>query len=691
MRRALLIIVSLTLFVTSYAQNNAQYPIYSDFSLPDPGKSTKLNKDDLVVTDAFLDRYPEGIPVASREQLQQLYNYLKNNPDGQKEWNGYASLTARVVSAWSIKSNSGFGADRYIYALGNLKNVSWVYIFTGNPLVGEFIRANLAKMASLPITFWLHSELRGYDEEHPRGALETAALNIMLAYAVPAVKADMSEEEYKAITEAWYERGHIPAFNWLDNLRANNWTAQIGCGILYSAKFFDDALARMRGLNAMKYYADATIETDGSYAEGYGYFSYPVEQLFSAALVMTPKEIQSAFGSSSLKGSMTWRIYGHLFDIEEDGTPGAMRISFGDNPYGNREMYAADKTSLFMMLVYKDGVAKWIRSKYGSRNCLDGILLQAKLPSQTVPTISPMGAKLPLVKAFEDGENYIRSSWNDEGIVLAMKTGDGGSRVDYSHNRPELNNIAMGAFGEYLIVTPGAASYRSKVHVEYDVCTRSANTITIDGMNQKSPMWPMYQEGRWDNRNVVVRDTSHADLTRCEALPDGGAILVSDAKGIYHIEMSEATRSVRFIPVGDGGFFIVRDKMATADGSTHHFDYRYHIFNRDEKTIITGNSCKTLKIEREKADLYIAVFSPVKLKFKKENGYMHHPIGRDYSENGPKQGFPGSAIGLDWSVDASGLDITAVLYPVRKGERSPKIKITAGEVVVNGKHYSLDY
>jgi len=689
MKKSVLAILTSFLLMNAFAQNE-QFPVYSDFSLPDPGYSTNLNRNALEPTDAFLDRYPDGIPVADNATLHRIYEFYKNTKDGQKEWNGIASLAARVVSAWSMKGRYGFESTRYIYALGGLKNVSLVYIFTGNKLVGDFIRANLAKMAALPITFWLHSELRGYDPEHPRGALETASLSVMLAYAVPAVKPDMSEEEYAAIYDAWYEKGHKTLLNWLDNLRANNWTAVIGSGALYSSTFFNDPIGRTRGLNALKYYASATIETDGSYAEGYSYFSYPVDQLFAAALVMTPREIRAAFGRSSLKGSMSWRIYGHLFDIEEDGTPGPMRISFGDNPYGNREMYGADKTCLFMQLVYHDGIAKWIRNKYGSRESIDGILLKNKIPDQNIPMMSPEGAELPLVKSFENGDNYIRSNWDDEGIVLAMKTGDGGSRVDYSHNRPELNNIALGAFGEYLVVTPGAASYRSKVHVEYDLCTRSANTVTIDGMNQKSPMWPMFKEGRWDNRPFCVRENSHADIIRSEVLPDGCAVLKSDAKDIYHIEMKEATRSVRFVPIGEGGFFIVRDRMAVADGSIHRFDYRLHIFNRDEKTIITGKPSKVMKVEREKALLYIAVKSDCELKFQKEKGYMHHPEGRDYEENGPKQGFPGSAIGLDWSAEASDFNVVAVLYPVRPGEKAPKISINDTDIVVNGKHYSID-
>jgi hypothetical protein len=343
-----------------------------------------------------------------------------------------------------------------------------------------------------------------------------------------------------------------------------------------------------------------------------------------------------------------------------------------------------------MQLVYRDGVAKWIRSKYGSRKSMDGILLQGKIPDQNIPTLSPLGAGLPLVKCFEDGDNYIRSSWDDEGIVLAMKTGDAGSRVDYSHNRPEFNNIALGAFGEYLIVTPGAASYRSKVHNEYDVCTRSANTITIDGMNQKCPMWPAFKEGRWDNRSVVVRGNGHADIIRCESLPDGGSILVSDAHEAYHIDMKEAVRSVRFVPVSGGGFFIVRDRMVPADGAMHHFDYRLHIFNRDNKSIISGKPTKMLKIEREKAHLYIAVASDSALKYQRLAGFMHHPEGRDYEEFGPKQGAPGSATELDWSTDTDAFTVTAVLYPVHPDQNAPRIKIDGDTVTVNGQSYTVE-
>ena len=687
--KRLLTLLFLFILTTPLFAQHSEFPVYDDFSLPNPGKSTLLKSENLKPTEAFLNQYPDGILAADNATLHKICRFYRDTQDGQKEWNGIAGLTARVVTEWRLKGSSGFAAERYAIAVPFLKSLALVYIFTGEPLVGEFIRANMAKMASLPITFWLHSELRGYNPEHPRGGLETAAINIALTYALPAVRKDMSDEEYNTFVNAWYERGHIPVYNWLDELRANNWTAVLGCGLLHSAKYFNDAKARIRALNALKYFASATIETDGSYSEGYSYLAYPVDQLFTASLIMSPKEIQATFGKAYLSGSMAWRIYGHLFDIEEDGTPGVMRISYGDNPYGNRELFGADKTSYFTQIVYNDGLSKWLRSKYGSRRCMEGLLLEAKFPDVDTPTYSPEGANLPLVKAFESGDCFIRSSWDDEGIVLGLKAGDLGSRVMYSHTRPELNSIALGAFGEYMIVNPGSASYRSKIHNEYDKMTRSANTITIDGKSQKAPVGPQVREGRWDNSAMYVKGFPHAVVTRCEQLEDGSSILRSEANDAYHIEMQEASRTVRFYPTSDGGFFVVQDKMIPTDGQSHRFDYRLHIFNRDEKTIISGKGDR-LKIQRVKADLHIVMSSDQELEYKKDKGYMHHPEGRDYTENGPKQGFLGSSIELDWSTNSSQLNVTSVLYPVRHGSKTPKIQIDGNTVIVNGKSYSID-
>ena len=663
-----------------------KFPNYKDFSIPKPDRSTKTDLDDLKLTDKYLSLYPQGIPVASQEQLHTLYDFYRNDPDGRREWLSMQRTAARMVSNWDIKSTAGFGTSRYIYSLSALTNLSLVYIFTGNELVSLFIRGHLAKMADLPIYFWIHSELRGYDPKKPKGALETAALNKMLGYALAATGKDMTPEEREKIETTWHEFGHKTARNWLDKFQPNNWTAVISCGLLYSSKYFQDEACKQHAIKGLKYYADTTFEEDGSYAEGHGYFGYPVGELCSAALVMTPEEIRETFGSSHLRDSQSWRVYGHIFDIEADGKPGVMRISYGDNAYGERTLYTTDTQSYFAKLVYRDGVAAWLRQKYGSKTCANEILLAAKLGGENVDALSPEEAKLPLARAFDSGDCFIRSNWEDEGIVLGLKAGDAGSRVGYSHTRPELNSITLGAFGEYLIVTSGAASYRSRIYNEYDMTYRAANNISIDGKNQKCPRNPMVKEGRWDNRDVWTKGYPHAKVTRCENLADGGALLSCDASDCYHLDMKEATRTVRFYP--EPGFFIVTDRIAPADGEQHRYEYRLHLFNRDGNTVVSGKP-QMLSVHRPKADLFIALDSDARLKFKQEDGYMHHPVGRDYDENGPKQGAPGSALVLNWQSQGRSLAVRAVLFPKQSGAKAPKIKFSGNQVIVDGKKYAI--
>ena len=43
----------------------------------------------------FLDQYPDGIPAADNATLRKICNFYRNTSDGQKEWAGMASLTAK--------------------------------------------------------------------------------------------------------------------------------------------------------------------------------------------------------------------------------------------------------------------------------------------------------------------------------------------------------------------------------------------------------------------------------------------------------------------------------------------------------------------------------------------------------------------------------------------------------------------
>ena len=688
--RRLLLILTLCLSALPAAGQRSFYfdkfPNYDDFSAPKPEGSTKIGRNDVKLTDAFLPLYPDGMPGATQADLYKLYEFYRSDPDGQKEWKNLQTAAIRYISAWDLRLPKGHGSQRYVYATSALRPLGLVYMFTGNPLISTFIRAHLHKIASYPIDFWVHAELRGLNPEHPEGSMETAYLNKALPYALAAVRKDMTPEEIRFGEEAWYERGPKTALNWLEKPRKNNFTALATTSSLYAAQYFHDEPAKARVRGIMKQYIDDSLETDGSYAEGYGYLDYPVSYLWDAVLVLSPEEIRAVFGDSPLRYSMDWRVYGMLFDHEPDGKFGVMRLNFCDSFYGARGAYGTDKTSRLVELLYRSGVAAWLRQRYHSRECGESILLAAKLEREKPAPMSPAQAGLPTARCFQSGDCYIRDGWDDEGIVFALRAGDCGSRVGYGHNRPELNSMALGAFGEYILVTPGSASYRSRIHFEYDQLTRSANTVTIDGKNQKWMGGAAYVKGRWDNRPYIVKGFPHAVVTRFEQLPDGGTLLRSDATDAYHIDMAEAWRAVRFVP--EGGFFIVHDRMTPAESAPHTYDYRLHFFNRDDKTVVEGDAA-LLRILRPKAELYVAVRSKAKPTLLREQGYLHAPTGRDYSENGPQQGKPGSAIEMDWQTRGDGLDICTVLYPKRPGDKAPRIKFGKGKVTVDGKSYPI--
>ena len=674
--------------ITASAQfHQDEFPHYLDGSIPEPGYDHKLSKKDLQLTDKFLDQYPEGTPVADRAAMQKLYEFYKNDPDGKKEWATLSGKTARIISAWDIR-NGAKGSRRYIYFLSALKDFSVVYMLTGNKMVSDFIRGHLRKIAPMPLDFWVHAELRGLNPKKPKGCLETAQLNEMLGFAIAACGKDMTPEEKQTIIDAWYEKGHKTGLNWLSKYSSSNWTAVIATGSLYSSKFFGDENGKKIAMGGLRYYADNAFMPDGSYCEGAGYFDYPVGVLTNALLIMSKEEIEEVFGDCYLKNSMSWVAYGCLFNTDAEGNQQVWRISYGDNGFGAKSFKGMHKPSLFTKMVYNDPVSQWLREKFGSRNSSTEVLLSAKFPGRGDESLSPEEAKFPHAKAFQSGDTFIRSSWEDNATVFALKAGDCGESVKQKgHCRPELNSIALGAFGEYIIVTPGSASYRHQIHWEYDEATKSANTITIDGMNQKINKPATKKAGKWDNSSFWVQGTgSHADVTKCENYPDGGALIRSEAQSAYHIEMKEASRTVRYIP--EGGFFIMSDKMTPADNESHRYDYRLHIFNRDGATVVSGKPA-LIKVQRGNADLYVAMNSNAKLSFAKEDGYLHAPGGRDAEGDGGNQGTLGSAIGLDWSVNTKAWDVVSVIYPKKTGSPAPKIKFAGGKVTVDGKTYDI--
>lgn len=661
---------------TAPKKGRAGYPIYNDVSIPRPDKPTKISPADLVLTDKYLDLYPNGIPEADQEMLRKLYRFFKEDPNGQKEWESLTERTVKVISAWDMRQ---INKRRYVYTIGEvLKPLAKVYIFTGNELISDFIRGHLAKVAPMPIDFWIHAELRKLVKDKPQGYIETSYVNQALGTIIEAVRRNMSPEEIEAIEKAWYEKGYIPGLNWLEANQdfAGNFKAVVAIGVMYASQYFKDSEGWDKGFEGLKFYVDNAILPDGSNYEGYGYFNYPVLQILKVTSIMTREQIVSLLADSGLAGSQTWRVAGLLLGKDEDGRPGCFRITYGDNPSRGKLWHVTDGPVLLAKAVCQDPVAAWVFKNWKQANTQYGFLLQQKFGTEVKPK-TPEEAGIPLMTTFESGDCYIRSGWGDEDVVLGLKAMNGNyEKKMYIHSRPEINSINLGAYGEYLICNAASASYRSHIRNEHDVRTWRANVVAVDGKDQLYPFKFFTDLGCYGH--------PRAEIVRKEELPDKGFVLANEAKWAYATPMNQATRTVRYVPKGH--FYIVKDVLVPEDGQTHHFDHRFFIFNHDFKTTVSKKGAM-FKVARPNADLYIAVNGSSKFKFEYRDAYIHGLSGRDYDPDGPQQGKPGSAIGFQWSCDAASLTVVSVLYPKAAGSVAPKIKFTDGGVIVNGETY----
>ncbi len=655
------------------ATGRAGFPIYNDCSIPLPGKPTQITASDVKLTDKYIKYYPDGVPEADQKMLRKLYFYFKDDPDGQTEWEAFQNKAITAISAWDMRKIS---KRRYVYTIGEeLKPLAYVYIFTGNELVSDFIRGHLARAASMPIDFWIHAELRKLIPEKPQGYIETSYINQGLGTAIAAVRRNMSAEEISAIESAWYEKGYQTALNWLDAHAdfMGNFQAVIAVGAMYASKYFNDPAGWNKAFSGLKFYVDNAILPDGSDYEGYGYFGYPVNAILKGTSVMSVEQIDSLLKNSNLSKSQQWRLAGMLLGKDSKGRPGDFRITYGDNPSAAKMWGVKDAPVLLASVVCRDKLAAWVHERWHQIYNYYGFLLKQKYGDRPVKALGPDEVGVPLMTTFQSGDCYIRSGWGDNDVVLGLKAMNGiYESKTYIHSRPEINSVNLGAYGEYLICNAASASYRSPIRFEHDLRSWRANIITVD---EKDQLYPFNFKG------FTSTGYPHAEIVRKEELPDGGMILTNEAKGAYATPMKQASRTVRYVP--KGRYYIIKDVMIPEDGELHRFDHRFFIFNHDFKTSISDDG-QMVSIKRPFAELYIAVNASSEMNFEYRDAYIHGLGKRDYDPDGPNQGKPGSAKGLQWSCESKSLTVISVLVPRKPGSGAPKIVFEDGSVTVNG-------
>jgi hypothetical protein len=645
-----------------FGQGGGKFPIYSDQRIARPEGLPEARVEDFKIALERVDGLPAGHLYGDRAALLKLGRFYRDDPAGQAAWMSLAESAVKTLNRWDF-SRKGFGSDRYIYNVPALDGWGLVYLFTGHPELGRFITDHLRQVAELPLDFWVHAELRGLNPERPLGMLETGGLCVAFASALSSIGPRLGAGERLAFERALREKGLTPCLNWLDKPWKNNFTAVIGTGAYAAARYLGDAAAAEKALSALAGFVGALIEADGSYGEGSGYFSYPISSLQPALLCMDAATRARVFDASGLRGAARWQVYPYFYQVDENGKLESALAHFGDN--GSSLLPSASVLAALISL-YQDPQAAWLLERFERPLSLKDRLLLLSAPRETPKAVSPEEAGLPLMRAFSNGDCFIKSSWKTNGITLALRSG-GASRVEYSHQRAEKNSFVLGAFGEYLVVSPGSASYRSPLHYTWDAATRSANTVTVDGKNQ---LFPGKGTSAWikvDVKSFWVEGRPTAEVVQMKT-GEFADLLVSEAKLSYHVPLRHARRAVLF--VREPGYFVIVDHLAAEEGD-RRFDWRLHLNQRDGKARLEEIGAAAWRLTRPRATLDIHLWADLPISTGVEPGHMHGP-NRDYSPGGENEGKPGSSIELAaWNAQNSrALTLLAVLLPRPAGAQT---------------------
>jgi len=656
----------LVIGTTNVNAQKSNFPIYDDQRISRPVGLRQFRSEDFIINLNRIEQYPNGFFYGNQELLKKLGDFLKYDPSGRNLWEKEINNVVKILNQWDFDRSEGFAADRYVKCISQLNNLSLVYIFTGQKDLGLFIRQHVLQITELPFEFWLHAELRGYNPDHPLGGLETSALCYTISFTLSATKDIYSASEKDKIEAALYDKGLKPCLNWLEKPRLTNWTAVVSKGAYIAAYYFNDYNGMSKALNAMKYYLDSAIEKDGSYGEGISYFEYPINSLLPAILLMNNNDRAKVFSSSGLRFSSRWCVYPYLYDCGTNDSCSSTIVHFGDSYFRGSK---SPTVNIILALIYKDNLASWLLNKFKVSFSLWDKLLMYSFTEGLPEPKSPEQVGLPLLKVFNNGDCYIRSTWKDNGIVFAIKSGDE-ARSGFSHQRPELNSINLGAFGEYLIVSAGSASYRSPLRYQWDLTTKAANTITIDDKNQ---LFPGSGKSDWNKTDVSgfwEQGKPKATVVNSKA-GHFADLIVSEASTAYHIPMKNVRRSVLFIR--DPGYFVIIDKIEAVN-SQHKYTWRIHLNNRDGNGNLKIIDNNHWYFTRPNVNLDVYLFADQELETSIGEGYMHGPT-RDYSPGGPNEGELGSSIELEVFNPKITKSIIyySVLIPSRKGIIAPSV------------------
>lgn len=647
----------------------ASTPKMKEFRLPSPFPQRRYTRKEFQIDKKRIRTAPLNEVFLRRDQMLAIAERLLNSPEGARIWNYMCSAGAiRHLNPWNLVSVSSPDYTNRFYSCMNLLPV--VYFLTGHKETGRLIHDYTMHSMTLGDAFWYGDKIlnEGFPDKRI-GTLSNSQLG-MAYITILAFASDVFTPEEKARIEQRVRRDGLEACREYVEINKktfiSNFTAVLAGGLYIHAKYFQDKPGKQAGIEAVGRFLNTAVEDDGSYGEGFGYFKYPIGVLNDFFYALPEKECRALLQNTPLRGTAEWYAYRYLFTVREGKTLPVRTVFCDDNFTGAPTV----SSCLLFARMLNNPLAAWIGQKFSFHPETWWIGTDWKnLLFDAPASRSPVEMNLPLVRAFRNGETFIRSSWGDNSTVFSLY-GALPTRTAQNHQRPERNSFNLGAFGVPVVMSSGYTNrFTGPLH-EYTSSIRSSNTIQIDDSEQR--WW-------WSLPKPTIPETSML-ICREGKLAD---VLMNEGAKAYKENMKSACRTV--IHLKETGTFVLIDTLVSADGP-HRYTSRIHLNNLEKDTQLEQRNANSWVYRHPELKMELFLDADCKFLAKRRNSDLiinpKFPV-RDLKRQEKERGNV-------WTLELSNLEkkenvrCFLVLQPQRKNAFEPFPVARRGNVLTVG-------
>lgn len=232
----------------------------------------------------------------------------------------------------------------------------------------------------------------------------------------------------------------------------------------------------------------------------------------------------------------------------------------------------------------------------------------------------------------------LRTGWDQEDFLLALKSGRGGS-----HTHQDQNNFVFGTDGKWLIADWGYVSYGS---TDYSMEHAIAHNVIVVDDN------PTQDVKRWGEET--------GDITNFLCSPQYGFV-AGEASHAY----ADLARFFRKIVLVNqpSPYFIIRDQIASADGQPHHIDWLLHTWGEADH-----NGKDLIRIKHEDECVEVRILLPENTAIW-DTSYQARKKSWRHIEVSP----------LDSMVE---VDVLSAFLPYDSGQSPPSVEMVDGTTMM---------